>query len=104
MIADPWIHMLHQIEPAYDKYKRIMDEGPRFKVELSLLSNHKCQIIIREVEGSIEFGDLDEKCEWAADQLKSWPDCQRVAWDRWRFKYRKDAEKFRTLFTLKWIQ
>jgi hypothetical protein len=56
MTVDPWQHMLYQIEPAYDKYKRIMEEGPRFKVELSLLSNHKCQILIREIEGFTAFG------------------------------------------------
>jgi hypothetical protein len=104
MTVDPWQHMLYQIEPAYDKYKRIMEEGPRFKVELSLLGNHKCQILIREIEGFTAFGELDEKCEWAADQLKSWPNCHRVAWDRWRFEHRKDAAKFRTLFTLKWAR
>ena len=104
MIADPWIHMLQQLEPAYDNLKRIMEEGPRFKVDLNCLGNNKYQINIREVEGSIKFRELDEKCEWAADQLKSWPDCQRIALDMWQFNYRKDAAKFRTLFTLKWAR
>ena len=105
MISDPWLHMLQRIEPEYNKYKDIMIYGrPNFKVELSRLSNNKYQILIREIHGLVEFGDLDEKCVWAADQLESWPDCCRVAWDRWQFKHRKDALKFRTLFTLKWAQ
>ena len=104
MTVDPWLHMLQQIEPAYFRYKDIMVRGPNFKVELSRLSNNKYEILIREVHGLVEFGDLDEKCVWAADQLESWPDCRRVAWDRWQFKYRKDAAKFKTLFTLKWAQ
>jgi len=105
MTVDPWQHMLYQIEPAYNNYKLIMEDGPRFKVELSRSSNNRYQILIREVHGNlIEFGNLDEKCEWAADQLKSWPDCRRVSWDRWQFNYRKDAAKFKTLFTLKWAQ
>lgn len=104
MTTDPWIHMLEQIEPAYHKYMKILNEGIKFKVELIRISNNKCQIHIRELEGLIEFGELDEKCVWAADQLNSWPDCHRVSWDRWQFNHRKDAEKFRTLFTLKWAQ
>ena len=105
MTVDPWIHMLQRIVPAYNKLKQIMEEGPRFKVELSRLSNNKYLILVREVEGNlINFGNLDEKCEWAADQLKSWPNCQRLAWDMWQFNYRKDAAKFRTLFTLKWAR
>lgn len=104
MTVDPWLHMLQQIEPEYFRYKDIMVQGPNFKVDLSRLSNNKYEILIREVHGLVEFGDLDEKCVWAADQLESWPDCRRVAWDRWEFKYRKDAAKFKTLFTLKWAQ
>ena len=109
MIADPWLHMIQQFEPVYDKLKRIMEEGPNFKVELNRLGDNKYQILIREVHtwhtiGLVEFGDLDEKCVWAADQLELWPDCRRVAWDMWQFKYRKDAAKFKTLFTLKWAQ
>ena len=47
---------------------------------------------------------LDERVEWACEQLVSWPDCYQVAWDRWEFEHRRDAEKFKTLFMLKWDQ
>ena len=106
MIVDPWLHMLQRIEPEYSKYRDIMIYGrTNFKVELSRLSNNKYEIRIHEEHGVVfEFGDLDEKCVWAANQLESWPDCRRVAWDRWQFKHHKDATKFKTLFTLKWAQ
>lgn len=99
MTTDPWEHMLLAIEPAYEKYKEIVERGPKYIIDFSLVGDQQCQIRIREEHS---LGNLDERCEWAAEQLSTWPNCRRVAWDRWRFKHRKDAEKFRTLFTLFW--
>lgn len=46
-----------------------------------------------------------EDCvNWTAVKLKDWPDCNRMAFDMWDFKKRKDAEKFITLFHLSWEQ
>jgi hypothetical protein len=46
-----------------------------------------------------------EDCiNWADKTLKDWPDCKRMSFDMWDFKYRKDAEKFITLFYLSWEQ
>ena len=47
---------------------------------------------------------LDNCVNWTASKLKDWPDCNRMAWDMWDFKHRKDAEKFITLFHLSWVQ
>ena len=41
---------------------------------------------------------------WVDDKLKDWPNCKRMAHDMWDFKYRKDAEKFITVFHLSWHQ
>jgi hypothetical protein len=49
-------------------------------------------------------GLLDSRVEWVYNQLKDWPDCKRTAWDMWRFKSKRDAEKFITLYTLTWAQ
>jgi len=104
MTADPWIHMLKKLEPEYDKYKDIMEYGrPKFKVELSRLGDNKCQIRITD-DWNLDSKEFDASIGWATEQLATWPDCRRVAWDRWRFKHRKDAAKFRTLFTLKWAR
>jgi hypothetical protein len=47
---------------------------------------------------------LDKCVDWVEEKLKDWPDCNRKAWDMWDFKYRKDAEKFITVFHLSWAQ
>jgi hypothetical protein len=47
---------------------------------------------------------LDECVKWVEEKLKDWPNCNRMAWDMWDFKHRKDAEKFITIFHLSWEQ
>lgn len=47
---------------------------------------------------------FDDCVNWAAAQLRSWPECRRMAWDMWDFTHREDAEKFITLFHLSWHQ
>lgn len=47
---------------------------------------------------------LDDKVEWTYQQLKSWPDVSRSSWDMWSFKFKHDAEKFVTLYTLLWAR
>lgn len=115
MTTDPWEHILLSIEPTYFKWKDIMERGPRIAIEIKPLSQvtWKLQMHIVErwpsdVNMAAMFHDssnkLDERCNWASEQLESWPDCKRVAWDRWEFKHLHDAQKFKTLFTLKWAQ
>jgi hypothetical protein len=55
-------------------------------------------------EGNWYNQRLNDFTEWAAEQLKDWPDVKRMAFDMWDFKHRKDAEKFITLFHLSWQQ
>jgi hypothetical protein len=47
-------------------------------------------------------GRLDERVGWALEQLSTWPNVRRMAHDMWFFKRRRDAEKFQTLYNLKW--
>ena len=104
MTTDPWIHMLQQLEPAYFRYKDIMDRGPTFKVNISRRRhNGSYQIRIAE-EWYLDLEQNNIVINWAAEQLASWPNCKRKSWDMWDFKHRRDAEKFKTLFTLKWAQ
>ena len=106
MTTDPWQHMLYQIEPAYDQYKEIVERGPKYIIDLTQDKKGKSQLCILEENNLLTsgLGGLDEKCKWAEEQLASWPNCRRIAWNIWEFKHRQDAEKFRTLFTLKWAQ
>ena len=104
MTIDPWQHMLHQLEPAYDKYKDIIEYGhPKFMINLTWDTNGTFQIRISD-DWNLDSKEFDEGIIWATEQLATWSDCRRVAWDRWEFKRRKDAAKFKTLFTLKWAQ
>ena len=43
-------------------------------------------------------------CAFVEEKLKDWPNCNRMAWDMWDFKSRREAEKFITLFHLSWDQ
>lgn len=104
MTTDPWLHILQRIEPEYNKYKDIMEYGrPKFMIAFALLDNKKCQMHIQD-DWSLTSREFDEGINWSKEQLASWPDCQQVTWNKWQFKHRKDAEKFKTLFTLKWAQ
>ena len=104
MTADPWIHMLQQLEPAYDKYKDIAEYGqPKFMIDLIPDIKGKFQILIYD-DWNLDSKEFDESIFWATEQLATWPNCRRIAFDRWQFKRRKDAEKFKTLFILKWAR
>lgn len=50
----------------------------------------------------MEYDNLDTRVEWAKEQLVSWNDVTRTAWDMWVFKKKSDAEKFVTLYHLSW--
>ena len=110
MITDPWQHMLLAIEPAYETYKAEMELGPKYSIETKILSNVTwlCQIRIRD-EWELDPWNIDplqvnEVIDWTTEQLASWPDCKRTAWDRWEFKKLSDSQKFKTLFLLKWAR
>jgi ferric-dicitrate binding protein FerR (iron transport regulator) len=42
--------------------------------------------------------------EWTQTVLSSWKSVNRMSHDMWYFKTKKEAEKFLTLFTLKWVR
>ena len=48
-------------------------------------------------------GELFTECvEWTVDQLHNNPRVRRMAYDMWFFVYKRDAEKFKTFWLLKW--
>jgi hypothetical protein len=107
MTIDPWQHMLEQIQPTYKHWRDLLEEGPVFVVNIHKTPNFGklgWRIRITEQNGFSYHEGFDECIEWATVQLALWPDCKRKSWDMWDFKHRRDAEKFRTLFTLKWAQ
>jgi hypothetical protein len=64
----------------------------------------RLQLVEDREPNTYHTSHLDESVEWTDSQLKSWPNCERKAWDIWDFKHRRDAEKFITLFHLSWAQ
>jgi len=107
MTTDPWQHMLQQLEPKYNNWKYLLEKDSVFVVSIHKTPNFGklgWSIRITEQNGFTYPEGLDECVEWATEQLASWPDCKRKSWDMWDFKHRRDAEKFKTLFTLKWAR
>ena len=72
--------------------------GPNYWYRLQLVE------LSDESEPYPHSKNLDSCVNWVEEKLKSWPNCNRKAWDMWDFKHRKDAEKFITLFHLSWQQ
>jgi hypothetical protein len=108
MVTDPWVHMLQQIQPAYIELKDILENGPKIFVDLSRRGKWWC-IQLQEDLPEPEWyptvpniGKLDERVNWVLGQLSTWADVKRMAHDMWYFKHKHDAEKFQTLYNLRW--
>lgn len=100
--TDPWLGVLQQLEPAYLKWKDILEGGPKIN---AILSRNGLKWRIRLEEANMHWtstGALDERVEWTLNQLKNWPGVTRMSFDIWQFATRRDAEKFQTLYNLKW--
>lgn len=106
---DPWVNVLKALEPEYERLADMADIGPHTSPELWKNAHGKWTITLQEVWGDEiwtnqgPFGGsvLDETVTWAEDELKKW-DCNRTAYDTWVFKSKREAEKFKTLFLIRW--
>lgn len=47
---------------------------------------------------------LNDIITWATEELDKWPRVRRTAYDMWKFPSKKQADKFITLFNLKWAR
>ena len=112
IVADLWTQMLEQIEPEYSTLKFIVENGPKVKAALRKV-NLSWRVRLEEDWDNDEIGEvyytadyknLDERCEWADQQLKSWKSATRLSHQEWKFSNRKEAEKFIILFNLKWTR
>lgn len=80
------------------------------QAKLSLMIVRRDRIWSAMIEEIIE-GDgygtstqFTEAVNWSTETLKTWPDCTRMSYDTWYFKERYQADKFNTLFSLKWAR
>jgi hypothetical protein len=107
---DPWGHTLSMLEPDIDVLKDFTDRGPQIKPKLKLV--HRTWVMEIKIDWGMfdDFGNpwgtlnLDHRVIWAAAQLETWDNVSRQAWDMWHFKHKRDAEKFITLYNLKWTE
>jgi hypothetical protein len=111
-MSSAWVHMLGQAYPEYSDLQYSMEKGPSIKPVLTKVKN-QWRLTLEEEwyhdsggSYTINSGSvmLDDIVEWTEKELTKWKDCNRTAWDMWQFKYKRDAEKFITLFHLIWQQ
>ena len=109
-MSDTWADMLRQVEPDYDNLKEIMDNGPKI-VAVMRTFNNKWRVRIEEEWSrngdqyyTADYDNLDQHCEWATKQLENWESANRISYQEWIFSNRTQAEKFLTLFNLRWAQ
>ena len=105
-----WADVLRQLEPNYDRLKTMAELGPSIravikKVNLSWrvrLEEDWDDELVGEVYYTADYQNLDKRCEWASEQLVTWSTATRLSHQEWKFSTQTDAEKFITLFNLKW--
>ena len=106
----PWQHTVHMLEPNIDVLRDFMDRGPQIKPVLKLV--RRTWVMEIKVDWGM-FDDsgnpwgtpsLDSRVIWATTQLETWKNVSRQAWHMWHFKHKRDAEKFITLYNLKWAE
>ena len=108
-MTDPWIGILKVLEPDYERLHNMSSKGPYISPEIWQTADGHCALTLQEVWNGARGSDdhafsssyLDDAVDWASVELVKWK-CNRTAYDTWQFKSKQDAEKFRTLFLLKW--
>lgn len=111
-MTNTWTKILGAWDSDYEEIKKIMDNGPIVKCSIFPVSARKVKMQLVEQypfdSNSLGFFNKTELCDdhifWCQEQLKTWKSVKRTAWDQWTFNNLKDAEKFQTLFNLKWAR
>lgn len=112
VVTDPWVEFITQMFPEYNDLKRMTENGPRISAVLRTI-NLSPRVRIEENWDNTpadqhyryytaDYNNLDSRCDWATKQLSSWRFVTRLSHQEWKFLRRKDAEKFITLYNLKW--
>jgi hypothetical protein len=57
---------------------------------------------VDDAGNSFPSSDLKEQVDWATEQLEG--QAVRLAWNMWKFKNKRDAEKFTTVYYLIWAK
>ena len=107
-----WISIVSSLEPNYHHYAKMLVDGPKVKAVLEH-NNFKWRLRIEEDWGNSDIGHMyytasytnrDICVDWTAEQLNNQKFVTRVSFDQWAFLRKRDAEKFITLFNLRWAE
>jgi hypothetical protein len=96
------------LKPEYITLKSMLERGNKIYADLSQRGQSWCIQLQEEppevVHGPVfsEFDKLNQRVDWCCEQLKSWTNVRRTGHDIWYFSRKRDAEKFQTLYNLKW--
>jgi hypothetical protein len=55
-----------------------------------------------EIDADFDSDRWTESVEWTIEQLTGQPRVKRMAYDMWEFELKREAEKFKTFWLLKW--
>ncbi len=109
-MSETWLQILKQLEPNYDSLKDMLDNGPQIVANLRAVNN-KWRVRLEEswlYNGdqyyTADYSNLDQRCEWANEQLTNWRFVYRISHQEWTFFNREQAEKFLTLYNLRWAE
>lgn len=105
------MHIVKALSKDYDASKAMLEEGSRPRC---IIGSKGKQTIVTVVEAWEEANiisnlyppsnKLNQCIEWSTKQLETWRNVKRMSYDQWYFKNKDDAEKFITLFTVKWAE
>jgi len=110
-LSTTWTHIIQALTPNYDELRTLLIQGPSIRCEISKKGRETRLLLVEQYVHNKEILDVDQHTVRFDDivfnvqeELKNWTNVRRMAWDQWNFKYKKDAEKFVTLFNLKWAK
>lgn len=107
MNKDVWSNILRQWEPKYDELTLIHDGKIPIKAFKNFDKNKYIVNVRHDLEQLKLFEDditLDEVISWCTSELEKWQGVRRISYDMWKFPKKHDAEKFITLYNLKWAK
>lgn len=110
IVNNTWETILKQIDSDYEKLKDLMYLNPKISFQIYEINSETYYLDTIEVwpENCFVLNYTDSKWDKAIsfieNELKNWPDVYKVNQDTWSFSSRNQAEKFITVFNLKWEQ
>jgi len=89
----------------------VMSNQPEIKILITKVTNNNWRVDLEEhwPDSVDEFKNsssqrLDEAVKWAVKELDNWPGVLRKSYTNWQFRSKREAEKFKIIFGLKWLK